>query len=176
MRLLQAKLAKLTDALMDTERQYAASVAREFAAGQISWPEMHRAYQVVRDGGIKGFLARWQESVPYTAQKMTQMALADPDAAVQEWSGVGMRVSSDRNRPPRGVCVVYVLFDDDNHPIYTGSTQSFTSRMGHHRRDKVWASWRAYRCRDRKHAYQVEQRFLAQFKPARNKQGAGAGR
>lgn len=168
-RLIQAKRVKLTAALIDAQEQYITAVAREFATGTMLWSELLRAYGVIRDSGLPGYGARWQAVIPHTVHHIKRMAAIDE---VEEWSGTGMDVYLDPGRPPKGACVVYLLCDEAGHPIYTGSTENFTSRTSHHRRDKTWASWRAYRCRDRAHAYEVERRFLQQYKPSLNKQGA----
>jgi hypothetical protein len=72
--------------------------------------------------------------------------------------------------PPHGVPVVYVLFDSLNEPVYVGSTAAFWSRMkGHHILERhVITHWMAYRCNDREHAYQEEERLLATHKPRLN--------
>lgn len=164
-RQLQTERSRLTEALIDAERQYAVAVAQEFNAGRIGWTEMYRAYQVIRDGGLTGFLARWLEVLPYTAQKMSQLAALD-DSGVKKWSGTGMDVYNDPARPPKGIYVAYVLYGADGEPVYVGSTRSFTNRLCHHRSDKVWATWRAYRCRDRAHASEVKRRLLQRSKEA----------
>lgn len=169
-RLLQAKRDRIIVALAEAERQYAAAVGREFRAGSIGWAELLRTYQVIRDGKIPGFVDRWEESVPHTPQAMRLNAQRDPNGQ-QQWSGYGMDVGRDPNRPPKGVCVVYILFGSEGEVVYVGSTESFASRMSQHRRDKTWSSWQAHRCRDRKHAYQVEARFLQQYMPERNRRG-----
>lgn len=168
-RLIQAKRVTLDQALLDAEAQYIVSVARAFEAGQVTWSELVRAYRVVKDGGIPGYGTRWQSVIPYTPQHMNRMAAL---TGIEEWSGQGMNVHLDPGRPPKGAFVVYILFDEVNHPVYVGSTGSFASRMSHHRRDKVWASWVAHRCEDRAHAYEVEDRFLRQYLPGVNRQGA----
>lgn len=170
-RLLQTKRERLAEAQIEAERQYVMSVSREHQAGSVSWTELERTYHVVRDGGLPGWCQRWEESLPYTIRYIKTMAAR---TEIDKWSGTGMNVHLDPGRPPRGAYVVYILFDQDNHPVYTGSTQSFANRMSHHRRDKVRASWVAYRCDSRAHAYEVESRFLRQYKPPVNRQGARA--
>jgi predicted GIY-YIG superfamily endonuclease len=173
-RLLQAKRDRLTRALVEAEAQYIVAVAREFDSGRIAWAELYRTYQVIRDGGLAGFSSRWLAVLPYTVQKMRLMANAQE---IQEWAGCGTQIEPSGNWPPKGTCVVYVLSRDDGEPTYVGSTHNFSTRLGRHRHaGKAWASWRAYRCRDRQHAYEVEARFLRQFKPEQNKRGAGAAR
>lgn len=168
-RLIQAKRIKLAEALLESEYQYIESVARTFETGRITWTELLRTYDVLRDTGLPGYGSRWQARIPHTRQQMSRMAAI---TGIEQWSGQGMNVYLDPNRPPRGAFVVYVLLDEANHPVYVGSTGSFANRMSHHRRDKVWASWVAYRCDDRAHAYEIERRFLRQYKPEVNKQGA----
>lgn len=38
----------------------------------------------------------------------------------------------------------------------------------HARQGKRWTRWQAHRCEDRDHAYEVEERFLQQYKPHLN--------
>lgn len=170
-RLLQAKRAKLDAALADAERQYAIAVAREFNGDRVGWAELYRTYRVVADGGLAGYLKRWQEAIPYSPQRMCTNSRIDPTGE-QEWSGCGMEVWRENDRPPTGVSVVYVLFSEDATVVYVGSTRAFTKRMSQHRRSgKMWATWQAFRCRDREHAYEIESRFLDQHMPSGNRCG-----
>lgn len=167
--LIRGKRAQLERVQIDAERQFITCVAREHAAGRVSWTELIRVHRFLREGALPGWYQRWQEELPYSAHELKRMEAIHE---TEEWSGVGMDVYNDPGRPPKGAYVVYLLCDDTGEPIYVGSTQSFANRLSHHRRDKVWASWRAYRCDNRQHAYEVESRFLRQYKPRLNKQGA----
>lgn len=169
-RLIQAKRTKLVETQIEAEKQLITAVAREHSRGTITWTELLRVYEhVIREGALPGWHQRWQEELPYTAHHMKQMTAIHE---TEEWSGIGMNVHLDPHRPPKGAHVVYVLYNEHHEPIYVGSTQTFTSRMSCHRKDKTWVSWHAYRCNDRAHAYEVESRFLRQYKPTLNKQGA----
>jgi hypothetical protein len=72
-RLIQTKQARLTEALIGAELQYIQAVSREHTAGSISWSELKRAYEVVRDGGLPGWFQRWQQTLPYSPQHMNRM-------------------------------------------------------------------------------------------------------
>lgn len=167
-RLLTRKRERLAEALIEAERQFATAVAREFAAGQMTWGELLEAYETVRAAGIKGFATRWLASVPYTVQRIKQMVAIED---IDEWFGEGREYDSRYPYPPRGVCVVYVLFSETNAPVYVGSSGNLSHRLATHRREKPgWQSWRAYKARDRAHAYELERQFLTQHLPAMNKQ------
>lgn len=71
--------------------------------------------------------------------------------------------------PARGMCVVYVLYDESGHPVYVGSTEDLGTRLQRHRYDgKVFAAWMAYRCTNREKAYKLEAKMLAAHRPPLN--------
>lgn len=98
-----------------------------------------------------------------------------PDGPDGSWTGVWPPLPGDPF-PPRLAPVVYVLFDDQHHPSYVGSTGDFRTRIRAHAREKrdLWSTWVAYPCASRSAAYDVETRFLRQYMPALNVQGPRA--
>lgn len=96
----------------------------------------------------------------------------EPNGPAGSWQGSWPLAEGD-HCPPRGACLVYVLFDADNVPVYVGSSETFRSRMKQYTAaGKTWTAWVAHPCADRDDAYDVESRFLRQYKPVLNVQGA----
>ena len=176
--LIARKRAKLERAQIEAEQQLVHVVAREFNGGRIGYQELAEIYAGVRGDGersaaMSGFLTkRWRSALPDIGA--VRVALQEREAAsratrVDAWEG-RWPCYDRRQLPPVRTCVVYVLFDDELEPCYVGSTGSFGVRMSAHVKDgKRWAHWQAFRCRDREHAYQAEEQFLAEFKPYLNK-------
>lgn len=167
--LIVAKRDKLEEALLAAEEQYALAVARDWAAGNLTWHELQDAYRATKANRLPQFSRRWADAgLPHQA-KIAYVVNHLPVEADGSWRGTNPIGKTDRTPPP-GSCVVYVLFADDLTPCYVGSTQHFAPRMSGHRSDgKLWSSWVAYPCRDREHAYQVEESFLAEYMPGLNK-------
>lgn len=89
--------------------------------------------------------------------------------AAGTWVGT-FPIESDQPMPMWGEAVVYVLFDLNNDPCYVGSTETFTTRLRTHQREKLGlARWMAYRCADREDAYRLEDKLLKEHKPHMNK-------
>lgn len=169
-RLIQDRRARLAAALIDAERQYLTAIKREWDAGHLAWSELHDAWELLRDGGIDGYNARWMEEIGIHRAKIHAQMVRQPNSEDGSWHGA-WPLPPDAAYPLKGVSVVYVLFNDTQ-PVYVGSSHSWKERMEAHRRDgKVWTSWTAHPCRNREAAYELEDRFLTQYMPALNKQG-----
>jgi hypothetical protein len=173
--LIAIKRFKLEAAQLDAEEQLIHCVAREFRAGNIQYPELETIYLHQREYGLPcWFSKRWTPAgLPALANIRRAIRDAQPPdalkATTQIWSGSFPYQRGDV-LPDKGICVVYVLFDHDTKPCYVGSTFSFRGRMSAHvRSGKRWASWQAHRCVDREQAFEVEDRFLQQYKPYLNK-------
>lgn len=175
--LLHNKRARLLEAVLDAEQQYVQAVWREHRAGQLDWRELIACYERLRSWGLQGYSRRWLAVIPYDLVTMRRRAAAVPDLD-GTWKGpTGWPLPEGSVYPIRGVFVVYVLLDENLSPIYVGSTQHFRERMKrHHTAGKRWSSWVAYPCESRKHAYEIETRFLRQYQPSGNRtRSAGGG-
>ena len=71
--------------------------------------------------------------------------------------------------PAHGVSVVYVLYSASGDPVYVGSSSNFRLRLTEHRREKEFAAWRAWPCRDREDAYRREEQMLRDVLPPLNR-------
>ncbi|WP_027944248.1 GIY-YIG nuclease family protein [Amycolatopsis taiwanensis] len=176
LQLIVAKRDKLEHAQREAEDQLIHALARDFNARRIGWAELNRVYTTLRGQGKQpGFLPgftgkRWAAVLPNIQAVRARAAEAEEAKRQLPEVWLGTFPYSDPDLPPFGICVVYVLYDASGKPCYVGSTKAFANRMKAHARDgKRWSTWHAYKCRDRGHAYEVEGRFLDQFKPYLNK-------
>lgn len=166
--LIQAKRAKLAEGLLTVEGQFLTAVRREWEAGNLTWPELHSAYEQVRASDLSGVSIRWVGAgLPHRAHLVLQAKYA-PNGAGGTWYGTWPLPAGDPY-PLKGRDVVYVLFDDSRTPVYVGSSGNWLYRMKDHvKAGKRWASWIAHPCRDRGEAYALEARFIQQYKPDLN--------
>jgi len=172
---VQRKLDLLNRAKQDAWAQVLTATARLYAAGDLRADDLVRLLDEMRTWYGPGFSKTWDRvfTGPVAAKSVRHLAGRERrlrrDEAIRTWEGTfpldGQLV------PGAGVPVVYVLFDELNEPVYVGSTECFWTRMsGHHiRREHRIDFWVAYRCNDREHAYEVEERLLAEHKPRLNK-------
>lgn len=170
--LLDNKIEKLMRARTDSWAQLLTAAARMYRAGELGEDELFQLHNRMRESFGPGFSAVWDQNMPITARRIRQASLNSPNGPNGSWQG-WLPIGEGRPAPPTGMSVVYVLFDAANVPIYVGSTHSFRTRVKAHRREKPEAhSWTAYRCRDREHAYQLEEQLLAEHKPRLNKKSS----
>jgi hypothetical protein len=170
--LLATKRKRLEAAQLEAETQLFFSVAREFNAGFLSWAGLAELYDRTLGSYLPGFTKRWRLVLPHPISHIRAMAekeaRGDFDRDIESWSGHFPFQEADR-LPPPGTCLTYVLFDEARRPCYVGSTFDFRTRVrAHAKRGVRWSTWQAFRCRDRDHAYEVEERFLQQHKPYLN--------
>lgn len=166
--LLVAKRDKLDGLIEQAAAQYCLSVKREWDTGHMSWRELKAAFDTLRSTKPSGYSKPWSSAGLPDNAVMTARAKTEPEDDDGAWRGI-WPLEADARLPHKGVSVAYVLFDGDLEPVYVGSTSSFIKRMGWHERDgKMWRSWVAYPCRDREHAYQVEESFLKRYMPRLN--------
>lgn len=169
---VQATLDRLTSVKLDAWEQLLASAARLYRAGEISPEQLLDLHNEMRDSFGTGYSKVWNAIAPIPHNKLAHVVERrrrdKPNGPLGSWFGTFPLFTQPT--PPEGVCVVYVLFDDTNEPVYVGSTQNFRLRMADHRANKPrLASWTAYPCRDREHAYQLEVELLRQHKPRMNR-------
>lgn len=165
--LLVDKRDKLNHLIATAEDQYCLAVKRAWKAGALDWVGLRDAYKAMQDNNIPQFGHRWLAAgLPHYGSIHFQVSQL-PDSPDGCWHGTYPFSRGDA-APPKGTSVVYVLFTADRTPCYVGSTQNFWQRIAHHR-DKNPASWLAHPCRDRDHAYEVEERFHRQYLPPLNR-------
>ena len=172
---LGARRATLLARKIESEDQVVHRIGRSWAAGELSMIELVDAYYAYRAVAESGYGARWDAAVSVTHKRIAlavrhnAVAPNGPDGSWQGPMGATC-VPSDSPAPMSGASVVYVLFDDDNEACYVGSTKHFRARMRqHHGAGRRFASWAAYPCRDREHAYQREGQMLRDVMPYGNK-------
>lgn len=185
--LIQSKIDKLIQAMLDAEAQVLHRAGRDYEAGLLSIDDLYALYKRYRDlvwretaPGRRDYYFRptfgyvWNVNVqvrgdmlPHLVRQAKLHRRNGPDGTWQGEYPLG-----DAPRPPDGQSVVYVLYDDANVPCYVGSTERFKSRLRQHARDKKFARWAAYPCDDREAAYQLEERLLREHKPYLNKRAS----
>lgn len=167
--LLVAKRDKLNALIIQAEEQFALSVYREWQSGALTWDDLNDAYEKLRTNGISNFSRRWAAAGLPKGDQIRRNVRFNPTPQGGYWHGRYPWSTKDTGIPPKEANVVYVLFDDDLNAIYVGSTQQFTNRMRRHYLDgKPFTSWVAHPCDSREHAYELEDRFLKQYKPSLN--------
>lgn len=170
--LLDRKLETLTNARADSWSQMLAAAARLFRAGQMDRAALIELHASMKHSYGPGFSRVWDEHMPIPSNRVLWFRMDVPNGPMGSFIGT-IPIGSANPCPPGGMAVVYVLFDAANEPIYVGSTDAFRDRLRVHRKEKPEArQWTAYPCRDRKHAYDVEDRLLKEHKPRMNKRAA----
>ena len=170
--LLDRKLEKLARARADSWSQMLTRAAQMFRASEIDERELIRLYNAMKGSFGSGFSRVWDQHMPIPANRVKWCRRDTPNGPMGSWVGEIPLAATDP-APPYGASVVYVLFDGLNDPVYVGSTEAFRTRLGAHQKEKPDACrWAAYPCRDRDHAYEVEDRLLKQHKPRMNKRAA----
>ncbi len=167
--LLRAKIDALTARLADASAQLYTCADREYRDGNIALDDLAALYERARSFGGVGFSTVWGEHMSVKAALIRQYLQATPPnvTGTPAWSGA-YPYESGVPRPPKGVAVVYVLYDVTLEPIYLGSSAHFAARMRTHRRTKPVRWWLAYPCATREAAYLLEEGLLTTRKPAMN--------
>lgn len=172
--LLQRKLAQLEQVRVAAEEQFCSAVGRAHAAGELSDEQLESVYWDFRAVASMGFARRWDGAVKRSSNYFSchgspklRYTANGPDGT---WLGPWPLAPPDP-RPPVGTSVVYVLFDDANHPCYVGSTYGLATRLRQHVQDgKPVTTWVARGCADREEAgTDVEEEWLASYQPYLNK-------
>lgn len=173
--LIAGKRDRLLQAQIAAERQYITAVRRELDANRMTWPDVLACYEQLRAVAASGFTHRWREQFEHNFTQLQRLAANMPNGADGSWHGsTGWPLPDNIPIPINGIFVVYILLGPELTPVYVGSTKQFYQRMKAHDRDgKRWTSWVAHPCRTRQEAYEVERRFLRQYKPALNVVGGG---
>lgn len=165
--LLNRKRLRLEEAQREANGQYVVAVARAYAAGEIDDVGLHEAYKHMREISMPGSGTQWREAGLPPSHVLKLMAQRAPRD--EPWSGT-YPLQKGSEWPPKGAFVVYVLFDAEGVVCYVGSTKQFNVRLKTHVRDgKNFVRWQAWSCTDRHAAYDMESRFLQQYRPYYNK-------
>ena len=165
--LLQAKQAKLAAACEAAEEQLLHRLGSAHRNREIDITKLIEVFDHYQALKIAGRSKRWNAHVGINWQSLMTMN-GGPNGPAGTWVGE-WPCPYDVPIPPKGVSVVYVLYDSTNEPCYVGSTHTFRQRMNQHESTgKIFARWQAHPCRDREHAYEVEDRLLKEHKPRMN--------
>jgi len=169
---VQRTLDRLHEVREQSWAQLLAEVSRLYRAGELDVEDLLVLAAEMKQSYGPGYTKAWDRSAPVAAlkirHKVDEARRNRPNAAHGSWSGTLPIL--DQAAPPPGQSVVYVLFDECNNPVYVGSTETFRDRINDHRKEKGGlASWTAFPCRDREHAFDLEVSLLRQYKPRLNK-------
>lgn len=169
---VHARQAKLLAARESAEEQLLHRLGSAFRCGEIGVSELIQVYSRYKDLDIVGRSKRWNKHVGIHWQSMAAMSERGLNGPEGTWIG-DWPVHYLAPAPAKGISVVYVLFDAENEPCYVGSTKNFRQRLNDHAKDgKVFVRWQAYPCRDREHAYQLEDRLLKERLPHLNRKAS----
>lgn len=167
--LIREKEAKLKAAREEAESQVLHRVGTAYHAGDIDERQLLAVFERYRQLGGSGGYMRWNKNVRVTWHQMLKIRLSFTNGPEGTWIGRYPCAAEDP-APRQGTNVVYVLYGTDNEPCYVGSTNNLRVRLKAHARDgKDFVRWQAYRCRDREHAYELEDRLLREHKPYLNR-------
>lgn len=167
--LLRRKQAKLAEATREAFVQMLHRIGTSHRCGELTDAQLARLFTRVQEERFAGVVALWDASVAISYRKMQTLVAQLPNGPEGSWVGE-QPLSVHSPAPAPGASVVYVLFDAANEPVYVGSTKNFRSRLREHHRDgKTFARWQAHPCRDREHAYRLEDRLLREHLPQLNR-------
>jgi len=162
---LHDERAVLLERLFAAEDELIRQAAAAHRAGTLDARGLLDAYDLVREGNITGFAARWRKVIPYDRHALRRMAEATPKDPDGTWSGDTDWEGLDGSVfPIRGTDVVYVLFGHGSAPVRIGMTHAFRAHLKRlHRDGVVWQSWKAWPCENREDAVEMRKRIIAQY-------------
>lgn len=170
--MLREKEQKLEAARHEAENQFLHRVGSAFRCGEINHAQLIAVFDRYRTLSVVGRATRWDNHIDIQWKSMAHLARQIPNGPEGSWIGE-YPFTEDTSAPKSDIAVVYILFDADNDPCYVGSTSAFRTRMAHHRRDgKQFVRWQAHPCRDREHAYELEDRLLKEHLPRLNQKAS----
>lgn len=171
-RLIQEKEQRLAEARKGALAQALHRIGSDYRTGRITQHQLCTALVAIRGLEMSGRMNAWDEIVGVPWKRVWQIAKQLPNGPEGSWVGE-YPIPADGPRPICGVSVVYVLFDETNEPVYVGSTEKLSPRLTAHQKDgKRFVRWQAHPCRDRDHAYRLEDRLLKQHKPRLNRKAS----
>ncbi len=164
-RTLHDARASLLEQLLTAEDALIREAAAAHQAGTLDARGLLAAYDLLRDGGINGFAARWQKIIPHDRNALRRMVEATPNSPDGTWSGsTGWEGLDYAEFPPRGKHVVYVLFSSQDTPVRIGMTHAFRAHLKRlHHEGVVWQAWRAWPCENREDAVQTRKRITVRY-------------
>lgn len=160
----------------DAERDHLAHVAAAYELGVIDIDGLASAYYQYREVADQGFSHLWDSILPVPAARVVAYARSRPQRSPNGYDGSwsGPYPFATGPTPGDATSVAYVLLDAEQVVAYVGSTGGFRGRMNQHARDgKRFTHWRAYPCRDRQAAYDLEARLIRELQPYLNKTRRG---
>lgn len=166
---LREKELKLESARHEAEEQFLARVGSAFRCGDLDLHQLAAVFDRYKAMELVGRLTRWDAHISVTWKQMCYLRGRLPNGPEGSWIGE-YPVLAGCPAPMSGVAVVYVLFDAANEPCYVGSTHTLRVRLSKHHKDgKDFVRWQAHPCRDREHAYLLEDRLLKEHLPRLNR-------
>jgi hypothetical protein len=167
--LIQVKEERLAAARKEALAQLLHRIGTEYRTGGLSEIQLVAAFSHIHRLDMPGRMKAWNEIIGIRWQRMLEIKKRLPNGPEHSWVGE-WPMDTAAAHPISGTSVVYVLFDEANVPCYVGSTNHFAQRMNAHQKSgKRFVRWQAHPCRDREHAYQLEDRLLKQHLPPLNK-------
>lgn len=166
---LHRKQQTLTQAIINSEEQLFANLARDYKAGKITCADLKLHYVQAQTRSVKYYSDRWLAAGLPSTHKLRWAERMTPPAEGY-WHGA-LPLQPKDSLPL--VDVVYLLFDEEGVVCYTGSSGSLRSRLKDHLKEKQGLTrWQAYPVPDRELAYKLEDRFLKLYKPYMNKRAS----
>lgn len=167
--IIRSKEARLVEAREQALRQALHGIGSDYNTGRLTHRQLCIALTAVRELNLRGAMNAWDEVVGVSWKRTLQLAKQPPNGPQDSWIG-DYPFHPGTVAPIAGVSVVYVLFDASNEPCYVGSTEKFRPRLRAHAKDgKQFVRWQAHPCRNREHAYLLEDRLLKEHLPRLNR-------
>jgi hypothetical protein len=174
-RLLRERQFALAAAQIEAENQLLHRAGAMLDVGELDIDGLLSLSAALSPVALAGWTKRWDAAISLKAGLLPNLrkhlnyqrrnAPNEPDGT---WRGTWPLNGSPV--PISGVPVVYVLYEDDGKPCYTGSSDHLMGRLQAHARDgKPFTWWTASRCADREAAYQLEVQVLGEHTPYLNK-------
>lgn len=172
--LIHRKIATLEAARIEAETQLFYRMAQDIKDGLLVEGDLIDAYLEIKAAMPLTFAKRWDAYMPLSTNTIANRARVAVKYEKNSPGGrawVGTRpVLSDAHTPRPGIAVIYVLYGEDNEPLYLGSSGNFRARISAHQRGPMpWVRYMATPCSDREAAYQLEEHYLRTRKPPMNR-------
>lgn len=167
-KLLTRKSRALAAAAEETEEQILHRAGMLHRSGALEMEDLAELYDQTRTSR-PGQYQRWMRLIGVHIATIRHVIGNRPNLTETSWWGLA-GLPENAPVPPKGQCVVYVLYDAAWEPCYVGSTQQLRTRLGAHLRDrKAFAYWTAQEAPDRDAAFAMEATALAAQMPPLNK-------
>lgn len=167
--MLHERQQKLLAMREEAEAQMLHRLGVAHRAGEVDDMVLVEVFRQLKALDIPGRSTRWDAHISIRWAAMVDVGRWKPNGPAGTWIG-DYPLDPAAAGPRPGRAVVYVLYDADNEPCYVGSTAQLRQRMKQHAKDgKVFTRWHAYPCRNREHAYELEDRLLKEHMPHLNR-------